>query len=169
MSGEPPTPSLTTRPFNYEARDFLALSRHAVQWWQVALSAVFAVGLVYFFGSLMIETGFDWLLAALTLLILVIFAGPWTWRPLLTFWAAKREGYGPHEFEIEPEALRYSSTRSSAKFGWSGLQRLHRTRDRLFIFSSKAVAFMIPRRAFESDADFEHFIATAQARWDEHH
>ena len=169
MSGERPSPSLTTLPFDYEASDFLALSRHSVRWWQAALSAIFAAGLLYFFASLMMEIGFDWLLAALTLLILLIFAGPWTWRPLLIFWAAKRERYGPHQFEIEPEALRYSLPRSSANFAWSGLKRLCRTRDRLFIFSSKAVAFMIPSRAFQSDADFEQFAAAAQARWDEYH
>lgn len=52
---------------------------------------------------------------------------------------------------------------------WSDVPELEIIEDRLFVFMARNKAFIVPRRAFASDADFQGFVAAAREYWKVHH
>jgi hypothetical protein len=158
---------LWTKPFAYEVSDLRALNREVTRWWVLLPFALIFGWLVWLFGSLMLEEGFNWLLLGILLVIVVAASGQWTWRPLLVHRSLRRQGLlEPMTIGIGPEHLLVQAARADARIKWTGIKRIMRKGDRLFVFSSKTVAHIIPRRAFGSDADFQDFAAAAQEHWE---
>ena len=77
--------------------------------------------------------------------------------------------YAPPSYAITPGALRISSEKGVSDVRWTAFLDVRRSDDRLFIFMSKRQAFIIPRRAFDSDQDFEAFVTAAEQRWEMRH
>jgi hypothetical protein len=116
----------------------------------------------------MLEQGFDWVPFGLLLVIVVGASGPWTWRPLLLHRSLRRQGLlEPMTISIGPEHLLVRAARADTRIKWSAIKRIKLMRNRLFVFSSKTVAHIVPRRAFSSDADFNAFVGAAQENWKE--
>jgi hypothetical protein len=49
---------------------------------------------------------------------------------------------------------------------WSAIREAKRSDDHVFFFMTKRLAYIVPRRAFDSDAQFEAFAGAAQERWE---
>jgi hypothetical protein len=65
--------------------------------------------------------------------------------------------------------LRVSSPKSRSEIRWTAFPDVRRTDDRLFVFMTKRTVFIIPRRAFDSDSDFEAFAAATHNSWEQRH
>jgi hypothetical protein len=166
MNGASPE-QIATKPFVYEVADFRALNRQVLRWWALLPSVVILGWLVWFFSTLMVEQGFDWLLAGILTVIVVAASGPWTWRPFIMHRTLRRQGLlASQTFVIEPDYIVTHSERGDGRWRWSAVRKIKRVGDRLYIFTAKSVALIIPRRAFDSDQKYEAFAAAARERWE---
>jgi len=168
---------LRSKPFNYELDDLVALSKlvgpsrrrmFLVGAGGIVILAVFAM-VVQIYSM----TGFiDWTAIAVCLfaaVLMVVFTDP---RMRSRFWlrlVKRGPFYAPHSYAILPAGLRISSPKSVSDIRWSALPDVKRAGDRLFLFMTKRQAFIIPRRAFDSDEEFKRFITAAEERWKAHH
>jgi hypothetical protein len=73
--------------------------------------------------------------------------------------------HAEHSFGLLPDALLVESPKARSEVLWNAIQDVRRAQDRMFFFMSKRLAYMVPRRAFGSDAEFEEFAAAADQRW----
>ncbi|HEX2552652.1 MAG TPA: YcxB family protein [Microvirga sp.] len=62
------------------------------------------------------------------------------------------------------EAIAWTTNGMSGEASWSSVKRLVATPQGLFLFISEAEAFMLPRRALASEAEFEAVAAFARAK-----
>ena len=69
---------------------------------------------------------------------------------------------GPRRFKITPEFLMYSAPLSQSVHRWAGIEKVRADRDGIYIFNSSLSAFVLPRRAFNSEQHFHEFAATAE-------
>jgi hypothetical protein len=82
----------------------------------------------------------------------------------LALWAAKRDGLlVAQQLTLEPAGLRAASSKGETFVRWSGVREIVCHQDVLFFFVSRRTAFMIPRRAFQTDAEFERYRSAAMA------
>jgi hypothetical protein len=166
-----------SNPVAYDLGDLIALSKlvprkgiHALQIAAGAVAIMLALTLVV--QAWAITGYFDWsafgaglLVASLILVISNRRFRAWSWLRL-----AKRSPlYAPHTFELVAGALRVSSPRLSSEIPWTTLHDVRLADGRLFAFMTKRLAYIIPRRAFDSDADFEAFAAAAREAWEQRH
>jgi len=165
-NGESIEPS--TKPFAYDVSDLRALNIQVTRWWMLLPSIAIFGFLLWLFSSLMLEEGFNWILTGVLILVGIAASGPWTWRPLLVHRSLRRQGLlKPMVIWLSRDYVIVDSNRGDARIKWTGIRTVKRTRDRLFLFSSKNLAHIIPRRAFDTDAQFEGFAAIAQERWEQ--
>jgi hypothetical protein len=84
----------------------------------------------------------------------------------VAFRMARREGLlVPQRVELTGDGLKGTSEKGETLTRWSGVKEVVRTEGHVFIFISRRTAFMAPRRAFPSHADFDAFAREAA----EHH
>jgi hypothetical protein len=50
---------------------------------------------------------------------------------------------------------------------WTAFTEIKRAGDRLFAFMNHRQAYVVPRRAFDSDEQFNAFANAAQERWEQ--
>ena len=102
--------------------------------------------------------------------LFAVFAVPYiNWR---TRTAARRllgegrnEGfYGECEVILEPEGIRETRPSGSTTRNWSAVERVAVTPQHLFVYTSGIEAFVVPRRAFDTDADFSRFASAIAER-----
>ena len=67
---------------------------------------------------------------------------------------------GPRRIKITPEFLIYSAPLSQSVHRWAGIEKVRADRDGIYIFISSLSAFVLPRRAFNSEQHFREFGAT---------
>jgi hypothetical protein len=80
-------------------------------------------------------------------------------------WSLRRGGrLMPQQFQLKSEAFAVKSELGDARLLWSGIPRVEMVRDRLFVFTTPKCAYIVPRRAFDSDLDFDGFVATVEKR-----
>lgn len=174
-SGE--EPELRSHPVDYEIDDLLALSklvpRSKMQMARIAAGSL----VILLFFAIIVEawslTGIvDWpaLGAAFFVSVLLLLFANRRFRAWMLVRVARRNPlYAPPSYAITPGALRISSARGTSDVLWTAFPDVKRAGDRLFIFMSKRQAFIIPRRAFDSDEQFEAFAAAAHERWEARH
>ena len=51
---------------------------------------------------------------------------------------------------------------------WSAVPKIGETEGRLFVYLTRRQAFIVPRRAFEADDDFNAFAQAAKYHWKQH-
>ena len=174
MSDEP---ELKSHPVDHNIDDLLALSklvpRSARHMLRVAGSAIVIVTFFLIIVDAWQLTGIvDWpaLDAALFVSILLLMFSnrrfrAWMWLRLVQ----RSPLHAAHAYAITPGGLKVSSEKSASEIRWTAVLDVKRTADRLFVFMAKRQAFIIPRRAFDSDDQFEAFAAAAQERWEMRH
>jgi len=69
----------------------------------------------------------------------------------------------PQELTIGPAGLVYSGVRSRSTLGWGFVSDILESPNLLVLQTAPVSGFGIPRRAFETDADYEQFAGAARA------
>lgn len=170
-------PRLRSNPVNYDLDDLIALSqivpRAHAQTLRIAAGTVLILLMMVMVAEAWSLTGIiDWPAIGASLFVaimLFLFSNrrirAWFWLRL----ARRNPHFVPHSFTITPSALQVSSPKSRSELQWSAFPDLKRVGDRLFVFMTKRQAFVIPRRAFASDSEFESFAAAARQCWEQRH
>lgn len=72
---------------------------------------------------------------------------------------------GRHDLALSPDAFRESTDVNDSGYRWVAISRVLRLRRSLIIQLNSFTVCPIPRRAFDSEHDFEAFCAYAQNAW----
>jgi hypothetical protein len=170
-------PQFKSHPVLLNVDDLIALSklvqRGRLRTFRIAAALLVAmVGLTLLIDAAIIPQYFDWGatgLALLASLLLVLLSSAWV-RAHLWLFAAKRSPFhAPQSFGLYPTALVVSSPKGKSEVPFSSFSDLKRDDQRMYFFMTPRLAYVVPRRAFDSDADFEAFAAAAEQRWETRH
>jgi hypothetical protein len=151
-----PTPA----PVTYRVSDFYALTMRSWRLWTAMFTVIFLL-LVLIPIALVLAEGYDlrtarhfidWQFAAgMTLFLLAVIAV----TVPLKYWLAKRRGlFEPTTFVAGDDGLEISSSRITSKVSWKAVSKIETAHGRTFLFLAPRLAFIIPRRAFASEAEF---------------
>lgn len=70
-----------------------------------------------------------------------------------------------HTLAIAPEGLVEETEFNRSEYKWSAVQKVVGSRKHLFIYVSAGSAHIVPRRAFDSDAEWEQFHEKLRQLW----
>ena len=169
---------LSTRPFTYDRSDFRALAvlgrPHVYPWlfriaWVLFALAFFLILICYLAGSNRTLVFVPVLLGLLVIyLLLHRFGSDVTARIFER--VGRRDGILKEQvMTVADDCFRAESERGKTEVRWSAVPRIHRDDDRLFVYSTRRLAFIIPERAFSTRDEFEAFANAAWDRWQAHH
>ena len=97
------------------------------------------------------------------LAVLVLWFG---FCPIISYLRAKRRGFlGPVQISISERGVSIESHKIDSLVRWPAIRRVRRFQNRLFLFLTATSAFVVPRRAFQSDTEFETFADEADKCW----
>ncbi len=107
---------------------------------------------------------FPWeFILGLVALILVLRAGV---VPFANYLDGRRNrDLGPIRFELSGEGIRIEARDGKSILYWSAVRRVKATKNRLFLFTGPALAYILPRRAFSEDTDFAQAVEQARHNW----
>ena len=145
-----------TREEAWEAIRAQARSRKRSIWVRSFPYAVIAVGFLLFTGSV---PQLPWLAPVLLMLVgWILLIGPiWHGYSSADRWIERQSEALPTEHLIEEEALTRKTAEVCTQCQWAALTRFEETR-RLFLLyvTADRAGFVIPKRAFNSEADVEN-------------
>jgi hypothetical protein len=149
--------------------------RHKAVFRTVFLYSLAAVISLVFLGSLwgMVD---DWLrhrtinwLLLLLLPVMVYFTSrflPPT-KKRITKYISQQPGYFcEHHVSLSPEWFAARTSVHETKIAWAALYSVEENQSHIFLFQSKNLAHIVPKRAFSSLAEAETFFDTARRYWD---
>jgi hypothetical protein len=166
-------PQFRTKPFCYDIDDLQALAREVhARWFRRLRNAGFVVvgllALTIMIDMSIMPSDLDWaamVAGAIATVLLFLLSSTrfraWVWLQLMR----RSPFHAEHSFGLLPDALLVESPKARSEVLWNAIQDVRRAQDRMFFFMSKRLAYMVPRRAFGSDAEFEEFAAAADQRW----
>jgi hypothetical protein len=70
--------------------------------------------------------------------------------------------FGPRRITITPEFLMYAAPLSQSAHRWAGVEKIGGDKDGIYIFISSLSAYVLPRRAFNSDQHYQEFARAAE-------
>ena len=173
MAGEP-----QTLPFRYDRSDFVALAeldRPRIVSWLFRLAwALFALAGVLIAICLLAGSSRVLIYLPVLAIILVAYLLLYRYGAHIGAWAidrvARRDDLlREQRLTVAEDCFRAESTRGKTEVRWSAIPRIRVEEPRLFVYSTRRQAFIIPRRAFASSADFDAFVQTTQELWKRHH
>jgi hypothetical protein len=135
-------------------------------WW---LGLLLGLGLMFYacIGSFTGASGDLFLTPALVALVFCLLALlRKKWVHSLT--SLRPEGQDVGKFlaerrlRVSPEALTHATEFSAETLSWKAIDKIAVTRDHAFLFFSRTAAYILPRRAFATDADFQDFVHLAR-------
>jgi hypothetical protein len=88
-----------------------------------------------------------------------------TWRLRLR----RNRLYAPQTFVISDSAFQILSSTGELTLPWTSILSIKRANERLFLFITRYSAYIVPRRAFETEEEFANFAAAAAERWKSSH
>ena len=89
--------------------------------------------------------------------------------PLIGYIRARRQRIlGPNLVSFRGDGIQLEGRQGQSLVYWSAIKRVVANRTRPYLFIRSRVAIVVPRRAVESDAEFEAFIGAAEERWRTH-
>jgi hypothetical protein len=68
----------------------------------------------------------------------------------------------PTDFTVAPDGLFFRSDRGEGRLAWHAFLRIEETATHLYFFVDKAMAQVIPKRCFPSEAAASEFVASAK-------
>jgi hypothetical protein len=170
-------PEFRSRPVLFDMDDMIALSRliqpERMRMYRIGAGGIVAlVALTVWLDHSIAPRVVDWpamVLALFASVLLVLLSLPrvraWGW--LL---AARRSPlYAAQSFALHPTALTVTSPKGKSEIPFTSFVEIKLAEGRMFFFLSKRLAYIVPRRAFERDGDFEAFVAAAGERWEKRH
>jgi hypothetical protein len=170
-------PTLRSKPINYDLDDLIALSnlvpRTAIHVLRMAAAAIVILLVATIVFEAWALTGMiDWpsLVAGLFVAILIFVISNRRFRAWMWLRLRKRSAlYAPSLFELVPGAFRVSSSKLSSEIPWTTIRDVQQMDGRLFVFVTKRLAYIVPRRAFDTDQEFNAFVAAALDAWEQRH
>jgi hypothetical protein len=127
------------------------------------------VAILTFASSRLLGTPYslaDFLYCLFVVLVLQLYGSP-TVRAHIWRWLIRRSRfYGSQTFVVRDAGFEIISSLGHSEINWPVFARIVRKGDRLFLFVTKGSAYIVPRRAFDSDAEFEAFSVSARERWE---
>jgi hypothetical protein len=70
---------------------------------------------------------------------------------------------GSHEFSLSPTQLQETTEFNDSRYTWAGIQSVERLGSYMLVRINKYSTYVIPRRSFSSDHEFEMFFNQATA------
>lgn len=70
---------------------------------------------------------------------------------------------GTHEFSLSPSQLQETTEFNDSRYTWAGIQSVERLGSYILVRINKYSSYVIPRRSFGSDSEFEMFFKQATA------
>jgi hypothetical protein len=70
---------------------------------------------------------------------------------------------GTHEFSLSPTQLQETTEFNDSRYTWTGIQSVERLGSYMLVRINKYSTYVIPRRSFSSDEEFEMFFNQATA------
>jgi len=170
-------PELRSHPVTYDLDDIIALSklvpRGPLQILRVAAGAIVILFAFIIVTEVWSLTGIiDWSAIMVCLFVAAILLFASNRRVRARFWlriTRLSPLHAAHSYSITPATLRINSSKGQFDVRWTAFTEVKRTTDRLFAFMNHRQAYVVPRRAFDSDEQFEAFAAAAQERWEQSH
>jgi hypothetical protein len=107
-----------------------------------------------------------WILAALFFVVLTfsMFSHWFAWAISFLYYRQLASADATITMTLTDAAIEGNSSVAEAKVPWVTVKRVIRERDHLFLPISKREAFILPRRGFRSDADFDEASRYAAAQ-----
>lgn len=167
-----------TLPFRYDRSDFVALATlgrpRIVAWLFVVAWSLFAIAglliaICLIAGSSRVVMFIPILLALLAAYLLLHRYGAHIGAWAIDRVARRDDLMREQVMTAAEDCFRAESSRGKTEVRWPAVPRIHVEQPRLFVYSTRRQAFVIPRRAFESDADFDAFIEAVKAHWEKSH
>ena len=169
---------LSTRPFTYGGADFIALAelgRRPVVGWLFKLAWVlFALAALLI--AICLLAGSSWVLPFVPALAVLLVAYLALHRfgsnlgAMAMARASRREGMLRDQvMTVAEDCFRAESSRGKTEVRWTAIPRVHLDGERLFVFSTRRLVFIVPERAFDRREDFDAFASAALDRWKQHH
>ncbi len=173
---QPTDDDLTSRvEVTYRLADLFAV---AIQSWRRILliiilgeAVLFAVmvGLAVIIDGESLKEAVHWIpwkmLALVALVWIATFA---VLSPVLGYARMRRQGsLGPHFYWLCDQGVRAETPSGRTLVYWSAFRRVFATKYRLYLFLRSRGALIMPRRAFDSEENFEAFAAAAREHWEQ--
>ena len=165
-----------SEPLIYNRDDFVALARQIRQE-RMQLYSHIAIGLV---GLMIVTFGLNWLiglalpwwqvgLGLIAAALLWALASPQVQGLLIRYSAHRMRNLDPLSFAVVAEGFEARSDRGHSLVKWSAVHSIAVDDARLFVLILRDSAYIVPRRAFAADADFDAFVRATRECWKMHH
>lgn len=81
---------------------------------------------------------------------------------LLRRWGPSKDRYSTFLFQMAVEGVIVTNVVARVERRWGTFKEVHAGRERLFLFLNKAVAYVIPRRVFSDDNEWQTFVTAVR-------
>lgn len=156
----------------YDLKDLYAISWQGWRRWSLLLVWVLVAFLIIGVGFPLIEgmrfydvlSEIDYfILVPLALIVIIIVAA----APAIQFWKRKKRGWDVSMLvKLDDEGISADFPMGSQLTFWKALQKIRATQDRLFLFTTPSHAYILPKRCFANEAEFQRWIEYSKRRWD---
>lgn len=158
-----------TPPVVYEAGDFAALQKYTNDG-KRRLAVLLAIAVALYGLTFVVEriTGakadpmLTYLVPALVVLAVLLRLTPQLAGSVELRMAKQAGLIVPQFFSFDEQCWRAKSERGTTENPWTTIVRLERDDERLFVFITPKVAYIVPKRVFAKSADFDHFATAAE-------
>lgn len=167
-----------TLPFRYDRSDFVALAGlgrpSIVKWlfrlaWALFVLAGSLIAIYLIAGSPRVAVYIPVLVVVLIAYLLLYRYGAHIGAWAIDRVARRDDLLRDQVLAVADDCFRAASSRGKTEVRWSAIPRIRVEEPRLFVYSTRRQAFIVPRRAFGSDAEFDAFVEAAQERWKRGH
>lgn len=158
---------------SYRLSDLYAVSMRAWRSWLRAFAIIetilvtLTLALPMFDGANLLDAvrAADWFLPGFGILLILLLLMV---SPLFSYVASKlRRNPKPFRLSLSEPGVNVVNSDFQSLVSWSGIKRVVGSKERLFLFISSTMAFIVPRRVFETDAEFQGWVEFAKDRWSE--
>lgn len=167
-----------TLPFRYDRDDFIALAKlgrpRVVGWlfrlaWLLFALAALLIAICLVAGSSRVVVFIPALLVLLLAYLLLHRYGANISAWIINRVARRDDLLREQVMTVAQDCFRAESSRGKTEVRWTVIPSVHVGKQRLFVYSTRRQAFIIPRRAFEFRAEFDAFVEATKEHWKRNH
>jgi len=155
----------------YDLKDLYAISWQSwrlylkLLGWLVGAFLILEVGLPLFDGARLTDALAEidyYTLVPMALIIVVIVA----LVPIVQLRARKKQGWDvPMLVKLDDEGVSVDHPMGNQRTFWKALPKVRATQDRLFLFTAPSCAYILPKRCFANQAEFQRWIEFSERCW----
>ncbi len=87
---------------------------------------------------------------------------------LVALASSEKSGLGRHTFQIERDIFRATNELGENAIKWKGVDRVRKTKNYIYVRLNYYMYFLLPRRCFEHQNEFDNFYLLLMERTNEH-